>query len=239
MRKVCVFVEGQTEQVFVREFLVKWYEYSGISIECLQIRGNQSMQAEYPVPAPDAEIYYQIVNVGNDNRVLSFLLDRVSGLKAEGFEIVLGLRDMYCATYRNRSKVIDSELNNSFIAASKEEIDERLKEDSGLVSFHYAIMEVEAWMLAMYPFLLKKFPSITMDDINNVFDTSADVETSVYHPADTLDRIYGLSGNKYDKHKSDANSILSYLEKDDFERLYESGNCASFRKFADALLLKL
>ena len=27
MRKVAVYVEGQTEYIFVREFLQKWYQY--------------------------------------------------------------------------------------------------------------------------------------------------------------------------------------------------------------------
>lgn len=236
MRKICVFVEGQTEQIFVREFLLKWFEYAHVSLECHQIIGSQTKGAEYDYSNPDADYHYQIVNVGNDNRVLSWLLDRVEGLKREGFELIVGLRDMYGKYYRKKSSYIDSELNMLIISAAYEEIQERLKGDAAMVSFHFAIMEIEAWMLAMYPSLLKKFPSITEADLKTIYDIDDDVEQTIYHPADTLNKVFNIVGSAYEKHKSDANSIMKYMEKMDFEVLLQSGKSQTFKNFVKALV---
>lgn len=236
MRKICVFVEGQTEQIFVREFLLKWYNYARISIECHQIIGRSSMAAEYDYPNPEAEIHYQIINVGGDSRVLSWLLDRVDGLKNEGYELMVGLRDMYGQYYRKRSTEIDADLNKEIISAAYEVIQDRLKADAALVSFHYAIMEIEAWMLAMYPSLLRKFPNLQESDLRCIYDIDEDVEKTVYHPADTLDAVFRKAGSTYEKHRTDANSILSFMDKTDFEALLNSGKSQTFKSFVEALL---
>ena len=238
MRKICVFVEGQTEQIFVRDFLLKWYEYDHIAIECYQIVRSDTYHAEYDVPNPNAETFYQIINVGNDNRVLSFLLDRVEKLKEKGFERIIGLRDMYGKAYRDRSQsgVIDEKLNQSFISLAKDSIEARLSSDASLVSFHFAIMEIEAWMLAMYPSLLKKFPELKEDDLRSVYNIDEDIERTVYHPADTLNEVFQMAGSSYEKHKSDANSIVSYMDKEDFETLLNSGKSQTFKSFVEALV---
>ena len=129
MRKVCVFVEGQTELIFVREFLLKWYEYQDISIACYQLIGNNTLPAEYDFSMQDASVYYQLVNVGNDNKVLSWLLNRVGTLKNEGYEMIIGLRDMYCEYYRKNSKTIDLELNQRIIDNVQEQIANKLADD--------------------------------------------------------------------------------------------------------------
>ena len=43
MRKVAVFVEGQTELVFVRELLAKWYDYDSkkIGFSCYNLLSNE------------------------------------------------------------------------------------------------------------------------------------------------------------------------------------------------------
>ena len=238
MRKICVFVEGQTEQIFVREFLLKWYEYDHIAIECFQIVRSDTYPAEYEVHSKNAETFYQIVNVGNDNRVLSILLERVGGLKKRGFERIIGLRDMYGKAYRDRSRpgVIDDELNQSFISLAKDSIEAKLASDASLVSFHFAIMEIEAWMLAMYPSLLKKFPELKEDDLRKVYNIDEDVERTVYHPADTLNEVFQMAGSSYEKHKSDAYSIVSCMDKEDFETLLNSGKSQTFKSFVEALV---
>lgn len=237
MKKVCVFVEGQTEQIFVREFLLKWYEYQNITINCLKIMGDDTLPAEYDYPCSNASVLYQIVNVGNDNRVLSWLLKRVNGLKEEGFELIIGLRDMYSEFYRGKSKVVDCDLNNKIIASVNEHIVNELNDDSKMVSFHFAIMEIEIWMLAMQQSLLKKFPMLKIEDLCSIYELNGDIERTIYHPAATLNEVYQLAGNSYEKHKTDANSILSCMEKFDFEELLKSKLSPTFTNFVRTLLV--
>ncbi len=236
MKKVCVFVEGQTELIFVREFLLKWYAYQGISIACYQLIGDNTIPAEYDYLSPKANVYYQLVNVGNDNRVLSWLLKRAKNLKEEGYDFIIGLRDMYSDYYRKKSKVIDETLNERIINAAKEEIVSKLSVGDQYVSFHFAIMEIESWLLAMHQSLLKKFSLLTEDDLRSIYDTCMCIDSVIYHPAETLDRVFQLVGCRYEKHKTDANSILSYIDKSDFKALYDSNRSLSFNNFVEALL---
>jgi len=236
MKKVCVFVEGQTELIFVREFLLKWYEYQNVSIECYQLIGNTTHSAEYDFLLQDAIVHYQLVNVGNDNKVLSWLLKRVQSLKKEGYELILGLRDMYSEHYRKQSRIINVELNQQIMNNVQEQIVDWLADDESLVSFHFAIMEIESWILAMHQSLLKKFSSLTEENLISIYDTNKCIDTTIYHPAETLDRVFQLDGCRYEKHKTDANSILSYVDKSDFQILYDSGRSMSFNSFMNALL---
>ena len=48
-RKLAVFVEGQTELVFVREFLKQWYGYnvSIVGFDCYNLLAKEFCDAEY------------------------------------------------------------------------------------------------------------------------------------------------------------------------------------------------
>lgn len=72
-KKLAVFVEGQTELVFVREFLKQWYGYDVniVGFDCYNLLSKEFCDAEYKYGNEDSENYFMIVNVGNDNSVLS------------------------------------------------------------------------------------------------------------------------------------------------------------------------
>ena len=64
MKKIAIFVEGQTELIFVREYLLKQFEYQGIDLECRNLFKDEKIQsAEYDFPNNEAEIHFQIINV--------------------------------------------------------------------------------------------------------------------------------------------------------------------------------
>lgn len=75
-RKVAVFVEGMTEQTFVREFLLKWYEYDAarLGIECYALRSDNQNESPFPWGDRSSENFYMILNVGNDKSVFSKML---------------------------------------------------------------------------------------------------------------------------------------------------------------------
>lgn len=149
MIKTAIFVEGQTELVFVREYLLKRFDYQNISLECYTLFTDSDFRpTEYRFPNESATHYFQIMNVGNDNAVLSRLLSREQYLWNVGFQQIIGLRDMYSKQYREevRNAIIDDTLNQSFIEGSRATIDKRAKMPHK-IHFHYAIMEAEAWIL--------------------------------------------------------------------------------------------
>ena len=229
VRKVALFVEGLAEQVFVRDFLIKWYDWdiNKVGLACYKLHAGNEYEAPYQHGTVDSENYFQIFNVGNDSSVLSVMLDRADRLHNAGYSLVVGLRDMFSKVYhqktfqKNNERIIDPELNERFIQSAKEEIEASSKPLE--LQMHYAIMEVEAWLLGMPKFMEH------LQDIN-------DPETDIYHPAEKLKELMEAVGSGYDKHSKDIEGIIGNLDKKDYLALYESGRCQSFRKFVDALV---
>jgi len=125
MVKTAVFVEGQTELIFVREFLLRYFDYQDIRLECFSLitEGNMS-HAPYDFPFQDAKFYFQIINVGNDRAVLSNLLKREKHIWESGFQRIIGLRDMYSEEYRKlaNSRDIVASISAQFITGHDEQI---------------------------------------------------------------------------------------------------------------------
>ena len=218
-RKLAVFVEGQTEQVFVREFLKQWYGYdvNVVGFDCYNLFAKEFCDAEYKYGSEDSDNYFMIVNVGNDNSVLSSIIGRLKFLRNKGFQLVVGLRDMYSSQYikdAQKHEIVD-EVSQQHVESVKEvlrdiedgvfeRLDSRLTQD-----------------------FVSQNLNISLDD---------DPEKTVFHPAAELGKMYALVGKQYDKHKSDISSIMSLITKDDFLRLIYSGKCNTFKMFSESLL---
>lgn len=229
VRKVALFVEGLAELVFVREFLLKWYEWDStkVGFDCYTLHAGDQCEESYSWGDKDSESYFQILNAGNDNKVLSAMLDRAEGFHDAGYTLVVGLRDMYSKDYtdktslKNKKRVIDFELNNKFIRGAQLAI--QAKSKSIDIRLHYAIMEVEAWLLGM-PSYMERLQNIT------------DPETEIFHPAAKLAELRNAEGLTYDKHKEEIENIVGNLTKNDYLALFHSDRCQSFRTFVETLV---
>lgn len=233
--KIAVYVEGQTELIFVREFLLKWYGYdsSAVGLECIELRSTEAIPTDYSFGSTASERFYTIVNTGGDVMALSKALENAPKHRNLGYKRILVLRDMYCDTYKSaqQGQVIDPELNRRFIEGAQKAIDYR--DFQGFVYCHFAIMEIEAWLLGMGWYLEKVDPLLNQDQLLRDLDLNLnlDPEVNEYHPAQRLSNIYAHVGKAYDKHKHDVNSIMSHLDRSDFEMLLELEKCASFNTF--------
>lgn len=240
MRRVAVFVEGQTELVFVRELLAKWYEYDAtkIGFSCYNLLNNEFCDTSYQYGNEGSENYYLIVNVGNDNSVLGKIRARMPFLVKGNYDVIIGLRDMYSTQYIKDAKgrEINDEVTQMHIDAAKEQIADI--ENADKIHFHFAIMEVEAWLLGMHQYLKAIDENLTTDYIKECLglDLNQDPETNIFHPAVELGKIYELVGKNYGKHDSDISAILSRLSSEDFMNLALSGKCQSFHVFLDSLV---
>jgi hypothetical protein len=236
MIKTAIFVEGQTELIFVREFLLKISDYQDISIKCYTLfNDSELIETEYNVPCENATKHFQLLNVGNDNRVLTAILKREKYLFSAGYHKIIGLRDMYGAQYRQAVKThtINPEMNQKFIHGAREQLTNKN------THFVYSIMEIEAWLLGLQQAFQRMDARLTPQYIQEQLNYNIeeiDPETFFFHPANDVSNLYRLAGRgNYDKSKGDVHAIVSYIEKDDYLDLKNSDRCHSFNEFCTIL----
>lgn len=219
--KLTVFVEGLAEQIFVRQLLHAWFGYdeNQVGFECLTLHRGQYGNVPYDIGSLKvSQCFYQIINTGNDNKVVQQVADHSVSLSSKGFGII-GLRDMYSQAYLEHAKkrkclAVHTDINERFVASVNAHLDETLPHDvRANAHICFAIMEVEAWILAMKGY-----------GENNVEE--------IFHPAERLkNEIPG-----YDKHGKQIESLVSTWQKEDFMKLYSSGQCPSFNQFLQLLI---
>ncbi len=236
MRKFAIFVEGQTELIFVREFLLKKFAFS-VNIECRTLFSDgQFNSAEYDFLNSSSQLLFQIINVGNDNAVISKMLKREDCLWSQGFEAIVCLRDMYSKDYRDISMIVDSSVIDRFINGAKDSLSKAKRPKD--IDFIFAIMEVEAWFLGhctLFQSLDSRLtPKFILEQLKIDLE-KIDPESSIFHPAKVVDDIYQTIGKRYDKHKRDIEKISSVFTIADFETLYSMPKCKTFNEFVDSL----
>ncbi len=93
-------MKGKRSLFFVREFLLKWYDY-GISLNCFHISNQVSFQqTDYEFPNTTANKFFLIVNCGIDVAILPSILSQEKFLFNKGYTKIIGLRDMYSKNYK-------------------------------------------------------------------------------------------------------------------------------------------
>lgn len=236
MRKLAIFTEGQGELIFVRHLLSQVIGYERLSFECLALRSDDLFPVPYKYCSPQAIVHFLIVNVGNDERVVSAIAERQAELVNRGFDEIFGLRDMYSRAYRKRAQCVDSAVIQSFIQAQANVIQGMSNAEK--IRVFFAIMELEAWLLAMYNLFQKIDSSLTCAYIAEQlgFDLrTTDPEIEFFHPANELAAILDLAGIKYDKSLGQIESILSNMDRADIDGVATSDHCNSFKLFLSAV----
>lgn len=236
--KYAVYVEGKSEMLFVADVLQKYFDYDSqqCGILCINLDADDFGYLPYPKQGDiTSSNYYQIVNVNNDNRVISKLKNDLPNLISNGFEVIIGLKDVFGKAYEalvNSSPIVDrGKIEN----LHHTQID-IINPNGNDLRLHFAIMEYEAWMLGLIENYIRS-KGRTIDNISKELNIDLCIDPEeVYHPFNLVRRIYQACGSDYHKHEDDALSFLSLLAKDDYESLRISGRCSSFSKFLDSLL---
>jgi hypothetical protein len=237
MKKIAIIVEGLSELIFTRELLLRIFSYENLSILCISIIGEGERQVPHPY-SDKPNIHFQIVNVGNDERVLSFIRERFNGLRNKGFEVIIGLRDIYSAEYTNRSNNVDDEIIKLIIDGNQVIID-NIQDRPRTIRMFYAIMEFEAWLLSM-PKILSSFnPALTIEKINEEFgyDLSTIIpQKEFFHPTNQMKEILNLVNEKYNKSDDLMERLISYLDLDELINIINANKCPSLAIFYNDLL---
>jgi hypothetical protein len=207
MKRIAFFVEGQTEQIFVNRLIKDILGTQQINIIQKQFRGG--------VNIPKVEIVrnssfsrnpkYEalILDCGSDNRVKSEILDNIETLRKNGYEMIIGLRDLYPLPIDDLEKL---EKGLRFLP-------DKLKNDAQYFDVIIAVHEIEAWFLAETNHFRKIDKRLTGRFIKDKlgFDPYASDPQAREHPAKDLDNIYRLVGKSYTKKYNATTRVVNKL----------------------------
>ena len=233
MKRIAIFTEGQTELILIRYLVGIEFGWDKISIRCISLGGNKSNLAGLNLENTHSDVLFQIIDVGSDEPVLSAIKEREVDLFKGGFEKIFGLRDMYSENYLERAgRRIVPAIINQFIGNAKSTIQEMSSPNK--IFFHFAIMEVEAWFLAMWAVFRRIDAILTVQYIEEKLKfrlDQVDPQVQFVNPAREVERILGLIGRKYDKKRGAVELICKKIEHSDVQAMLASERCQSFKGF--------
>lgn len=234
MKKVAIFAEGQTELIFVRDFLLRLIDPSKLSLECMELLAHKLSRVSYPYSCPNPEVHFMIINVHGDEGVLSSIKEREKSLiEKSGYEKIIGLRDMYCDAYERLSpSAINDNVSKQLIQSHNSTIQNMTY--SNRIKLHFAIMEIEAWFLAMYNVFRKIDSRLTTDYIQEKLGIdlkNIDPQTEFFRPCKQVNDIFVLCKRQYSKKRGDCELICTRMELVDFDNARENGRCKNFDAF--------
>lgn len=139
-----------------------------------------------------------LFNCGSDSRVKSEILDRIQKLQDAGYEVVLGMVDLY----RNPH-------------ASVADLEAISHDTRCVVDIVVQVMEIEAWFIGEYHHFERYNKQLSPAIINQAFNIvleTIDFE-AIPHPASKLDKIYRLADPKgYKKRQHQVDRIVYCLD---------------------------
>lgn len=232
MKKVAIFTEGQSELIFIRNLIPIVYGYERASYRCMKLKAKETRDVPYDYESPNAVIYFFIINVEGDEKVVGAIKEYEEGLIRNGYEEILGLRDMYSEAYCKLSHEIDDEVTTRIIQSHMSII--RAMRNPDRINLYFAIMEFEAWLLSMYNLFAKINRILTVEYIEERLGFNLRIinpEKEFFHPTSTVGRILNLAGIYYNKSVDQMESILESIDGSDILEACENGRCNCFSEF--------
>jgi hypothetical protein len=207
VKKLAIFVEGKTEQIFVNKLLREIAGTINISIEIQSQEGRKFVEVIMKdIETSATKFFVLIYNSGGDRRVASDIKKQYRKLTESGYERIIGLRDIYPISIIQKSK-LQSDLENIL--------------PKGVIPINIvlAVMEVEAWFLAEYNHFLKIDPGLTPEKIQAMFGFNPQTDNMEQrpHPTKDMELIYNYTGKGYNKNEKQLNRFASNL---DYEFIY-------------------
>lgn len=230
-----IYVEGQTEATYIRNTLTAFYGFGNVSVDTLHLA--KGARTPHPVICDAAPNKFFIVIAPGDGKVLSAMKSRYEGHLAKGFDVVVGLCDMFGREYKKRATTFDREVVKQFQDVTAEVMPTEYEDK---VYFKFAIMETEAWILAL-PSSIEELlgDRATVDNIKQCLslDLVNDQLEEIMHPTSKLEAIFDLAGSEYKKTEDNIEGLSRGLVKEDILKLLEHPRLESYKDFFSIILV--
>ena len=203
-RKLALFVEGQTEQIFLESLLKQIAGEKDINFDRRTVIGDKliTLQQTQPLAQPtDARYFILIANCQNDERVKSVVLDQRNSLSRAGYSLILGLRDLHPSTLHE-------------LGAVKAKLAYRVPTAGVPTHILLAVCEIEAWFLQEWSHFSRIDANLDVSTFKAAFgfDPVAECAEIVEHPAEMLHAIYSSVGKAYRKDRKRVQRTVDALD---------------------------
>lgn len=214
LKKLAIFVEGQTEVLLIERLIEELAGKKGLTIEIQRAEGGgksgraRSFQVVTLKNSARSESRYYVLirSSDNDDRVVSDLREQAVDLAKKGYEKIIGLRDVYPRSYTEVDKM-------------KSAMKQVLQQVNNHISckIFLAVMEIEAWFLAEEDHYQKVDQILTPSFIQSQtgIDVMGNMEL-IEHPSASLNQIYNLAGQSYRKRRNKVQNIVNKLNIENF-----------------------
>lgn len=208
IRQIAIFVEGQTEQLFVERLILEIAGRSNVSVETRRATGG-SKGAPLRIHilkgarrGESARFYAMILDSTSEGRVASDVRDQYDALAKAGYSAIVGIRDV--------------RPNFSFaqIPELRRHMGYRLKTNPIRVDFILAVMEVEAWFLGESSHIARVCVGIDFDRAAAQlgFDVRTLEPETRPAPSEDLNLVYVFGGRSYEKSRAQVQETVNALD---------------------------
>lgn len=207
MKKLALFVEGQTEQLFAQRLIETIAGKHHVHIETVKAQGGSAVRRPrrfLPLNAykPSGARYYVLIcDSSGDHSVVTDLCEQHKTLSEQGYQLALGLRDVFPASIAEAPRM----------AAAMQKV---LPTKGLTARILLSIAEVEAWFVAEETHYLRIHANLTEDKVAAVLGDAPeaiDVE-QLPQPSETLKRIYQAVGMTYAKDRRRVERTVDALD---------------------------
>jgi len=221
MKKIAIFVEGETELEFVSQFLLELAGQNNITINRYKYQGggrNIPQRVSYltgSFPASNEKFQANIYVSSNDEAVNSDIREQAETLEQSGFERVIGLRDLRGQKPDGQPITLADlprmELANNFVENQCQPLRAKII---------VAVMEIETWFLAetnhyesIHSTLTEELVKSNLDNLGfNPYNENTDALTQIADPVQALKSVYQLAGKDYSKKRKTRQKTIQSLD---------------------------
>ena len=204
-RKLAIFVEGQTESIFLERLLTEV-----VGDERIIVRRNKAKDMTLldirATTSGDEEFYVLLSDCAQDVTVKSRILENRTKLISAGYELILGLRDLHPHARTDLDQVVMH-------------LTTKVPTKGIPIAICLSVMEIESWFLFDASHYEKIDNKLVRRLIQNAtgFDPETDNPEDIDRPAELLRDIYRLVGKTYNKERKKVERTVDVL---DYEFLY-------------------
>lgn len=230
VKKLALFVEGQTEQIFLKRLILEIAGTKGIIFDCKTlVRPGVLEETVWMSQMVNSQAVQMnahrvlIVDCRGEDTVASTLRDQSSSLAASGYSLILGVRDLYPIPASRRAE-LEAKLALLMPATG--------------VPAHLllTVAEIEAWFVQEHSHFGRIDGRLNYTNFLATFgfDPVNGNAEDIAHPADLLHRIYSSVGRAYQKKRHQVERTVAAL---DYTELYVNlpTKLPQLKKFVDHL----